>query len=647
MAGKMLMFKVTGKCESLFRPHQMGVGTPKGAEAAVHAIRAFVTSHTSRNKVLLKIDFKNAFNQVRRDVILNQVKINTPEIYQFVYQSYSEKSNLYFGSHSKEGCVIDSQEGVQQGDPLGPFLFSLAIKDLISSCESELNCWYLDDGTIASNPETVMEDYKKILQCSDSLGLSVNPNKCEIYIIDPDSQECKNAWKNFCKFTEGIKLIQKHDLTLLGAPILPEAIEGVLNSKLESLKLMASRLEEIDKHDALFLLRQCFAIPKVTYFFRTGPCFMKPEILEEYDQVIKEALTNILNMSFINESVWNQCTLPVKEGGLGVRSAKDLALPAYLSSRTASFQTASSILPTVLRDENSLFFNKGCEEWMKKLGLTTLNEFPVTQRGWDMPLYKLKLQSLIDNAQNDTEKARILSISSEWASDWLNALPLSSLGLKLSDVELPLLCSLRLGATLCQPHPCICGKNVESDGRHGLNCGQWSVSEVNHLIKRALSQIDCPSILEPKNLLDNGGLIPDGVTAFPYKQGKCLTWDFTCVNTISDSYVLECAKEASKGAAAAEYKKDRKYESLLENYIFIPIAVESFGSWGQRGMKFIKEIGRKIREKTGDKNATRHIVQAISMSVQRGNATSIMGTLGTQRKLDDYFDIILPKQINH
>ncbi len=61
---------------------------------------------------------------------------------------------------------------------------------------------------------------------------------------------------------------------------MPEAIEGVLNPKLESLKLMASRLEEIDKHDALFLLRQCFAIPKMTYFFRTGPCFMKPELIQ-------------------------------------------------------------------------------------------------------------------------------------------------------------------------------------------------------------------------------------------------------------------------------------------------------------------------------------------------------------------------------
>jgi hypothetical protein len=34
------------------------------------------------------------------------------------------------------------------------------------------------------------------------------------------------------------------------------------------------------------------------------------------------------------------------------------------------------------------------------------------------------------------------------------------------------------------------------------------------------------------------------------------------------------------------------------------IAVETFGSWGQRGLKFIKEIGKKIQEKTGNKNAT-------------------------------------------
>ena len=61
-----------------------------------------------------------------------------------------------------------------------------------------------------------------------------------------------------------------------------------------------------------------------------------------------------------------------------------------------------------------------------------------------------------------------------------------------------------------------------------------------------------------------------------------------------------------------------------------------------KGLKFIKEIGRKIQEKSGNKNATSHIIQAISMTVQRGNATSIMGTLGPQRKLEDFFDVISP-----
>ena len=46
----------------------------------------------------------------------------------------------------------------------------------------------------------------------------------------------------------------------------------------------------------------------------------------------------------------------------------------------------------------------------------------------------------------------------------------------------------------------------------------------------------------------------------------------------------------------------------------------------------------------GNKNATSHIIQAISMTVQRGNAISIMGTLGPLRKLEDFFDVISPRE---
>ena len=653
IAGKMLMCKINGKCETLLRPHQLGVGTPKGAEAAVHAIRAYVKSPETKNKVLLKVDMKNAFNNVRRDVILKLVKTHTPEIFQYVYQCYSTSSSLFFASYSEDGCVLESKEGVQQGDPLGPFLFSLAVMEKIKSLESELNLWYLDDGSLASDVETVISDYKKILDAKDSLGLPVNPIKCELYPINPETDEfSKNALERFCELTDGVRLIQDHELTLLGAPILPESFEGVLYPKLESLKLMVSRLEEIDKHDALFLLRHCFAIPKMVYFFRTSPCFLNSEILKMYDEVIKSALTNILNLQLIDDRTWEQCTLPVKYGGLGIRSAEEVALPAYLSSVRGSLGTTMSLLPNSITEEKNEFFEYGCGQWLLKSGKENVPENAIYQSEWDKPLCEIKLKNLIDNAESDADKARLLAVSSEGASNYLNALPMASLGLKLSDAELPIVIGLRLGATLCQPHQCICGKNVESDGLHGLNCDQQigrspRHTEANVLIKRALAQLEIPSILEPQHLIDSEGRVPDGVTAFPYKQGKCLTWDFTCINTICDTFLFQCAKEAGKAAVGGEKRKKSHYdEKLLKNYLFVPVAVETFGSWGPIGFKFIKEIGKKIQEKTGDKNATSHILQGISMSVQRGNAHSIMGTLGPQRKLEDYFDILLPRAEN-
>ena len=49
-----------------------------------------------------------------------------------------------------------------------------------------------------------------------------------------------------------------------------------------------------------------------------------------------------------------------------------------------------------------------------------------------------------------------------------------------------------------------------------------------------------------------------------------------------------------------------------------------------------------IKEKKGNENATSHIITVISMTVKRGNAVSIMGTLGPLRKLEDLFEVISP-----
>ena len=175
-----------------------------------------------------------------------------------------------------------------------------------------------------------------------------------------------------------MKLLEKHELTLLGSPILPEAIKTVLNAKIESLKLMTERLTTIGAHEALFLLRNCFSIPKLTYFLRTAPCFMERSIMHKYDNYIKDSLQKILNIH-LEEPAWNQSTLPVNLGGLGIKMASEVSLPAYLSSVSASMSTVKAMIPVSINDHQDSFYRLGSTEWMIKLNRNTLPENPLFQ----------------------------------------------------------------------------------------------------------------------------------------------------------------------------------------------------------------------------------------------------------------------------
>ena len=73
------------------------------------ATAALILEHNkdTKDKVILKIDMKNAFNTLRRDQILTKVKNEVPSIYKMVKQCYGQASNLYFNSDT----IIESKEG--------------------------------------------------------------------------------------------------------------------------------------------------------------------------------------------------------------------------------------------------------------------------------------------------------------------------------------------------------------------------------------------------------------------------------------------------------------------------------------------------------------------------------------------------------
>ena len=161
-------------------------------------------------------------------------------------------------------------------------------------------------------------------------------------------------------------------------------------------------------------------------------------------------------------------------------------------------------------------------------------------------------------------------MSSKNASDFLYALPIASLGLKLANSTLRVACALRLGSHVCQQHLCPCGVIVYPLGRHRLlsklQAGRHPRhSQINNIVKRALTTAEFPARLKPTGLCRKDGKHPEGLTLFPYKQGKYRLWDVTVVSTLAKSYIS--MKSDTPGTAADKaHCYSKKSETLKKNY---------------------------------------------------------------------------------
>ena len=244
---------------------------------------------------------------------------------------------------------------------------------------------------------------------------------------------------------------------------------------------------------------------------------------------------------------------------------------------------------------------------------------------------------------NDSSRAHLLAATTEYSGAWLTAMPILSLGLRMDDDTIRIAVELRLGSTLCHPHQCShCGAEVDSSAMQGLSC-RWSDGRhlrhaaINDFIHRALTSAKVPSQLEPSGLFRSDGKRPDGATIAPWKNGKCLVWDATCPDTIAPSYLRLSSREAGAVAIQTEERNKQKYSCLSSTHLFTPIAIESSGVFGTEAISFVRELGLRLKNVTGEPASRHYLIQKLSVAVQRGNAAAILGSMGGLATLEENF----------
>ena len=465
----------------------------------------------------------------------------------------------------------------------------------------------------------VAQAVEDIQTLGEPLGLKLNPSKCEV--INGSLADSHGAFQGFI-------YLDKSEASLLGAPILAgKAMDNILQGKCEELARGISRLCLLDLHDALILLRAAVGHPTIMNVLRAAPCVDNPA-LEHFDSMLRLGLSKIVNCE-LSDLAWIQAGLPIRDGGLGVRSVALLAPSAFLASAAATLDLQDAVL-SEMEQESDNYVPRVAARWSEMFEAEPLSGCAArSQRSWDAAAINHGKTALVLHNTNPIDRARLLAVSAPHAGDWLMALPVASCGLRLDNESIRVAVGLRLGCVLCSAHRCSCGAVVSDRGIHGLSCrlavGRLARhNAINDIIHRALGRAGVPAVLEPRGLTSSDERRPDGLTMIPWSEGRCLAWDATVSDSLADSHLNRTVHVAGAAAESAADAKNRKYADLPRSVTFVPVAVETLGPICSDGIEFITELGRRIASVSGDPRDTAFLFQRISIAVQRGNAASVL-----------------------
>lgn len=314
-------------------PTQLGVGSPGGVEPMVEILemeRDRVLGGEASRKVIC-LDMSNAFNSISRAVIAEATFRHAPQFYRLTKWAYGEPTPLILG----DGTIIPSSEGVRQGCPLGPFLFSLGLRakleqmsDLVGGV-SDIISSYLDDIMVVTHRPDMVARIVELFAPGDGVvvpldGLVLNVLK---------TREIDTA--SLVVSDDGFGLLG----SMVGGLV---ARRAFLNGKIQSTVRHLGRLRQLPAQVGLWLLREC-VVPENMHLLRTMDWngleadyqFLDGKLLEAVE-FFRKAIPDT-EVTSVMKTIYH---LPLSMGGCGIHSY----LATRRAARNASRESSRAIL---------------------------------------------------------------------------------------------------------------------------------------------------------------------------------------------------------------------------------------------------------------------------------------------------------------
>ncbi|MDP3213170.1 MAG: reverse transcriptase family protein [Deltaproteobacteria bacterium] len=630
LTSRLVCSKNAADFQAYFKPVQFGVAIRGGAEAIIHYTRAHLKREPDH--CLVQVDIKNAFNQVSRQSFFETLAQDFPSLFRYAKCFYGIEGQLFIN----DDTCIASREGVQQGDPLGPFLFCLAMHPVLSELTaSHPQCKvlaYMDDISILGPPAAAFRVFEDLKTLCAGVGLQVNPNKCVVF-----SRPLEGLGVDFG--ATPVVDLESGCIKVLGAPIGEVSACGSwLLDRTKEIIEASKCLAKLDSLQERWLLFKLCVAQSFTFFMRTCPMEVLGSGLSEESRPVSVWRTFLLEWLRREALIdtWlpgsqEQVFLPAILGGLGFVDPSHGADAAYYGSWCLVGSMLHEFDPALiahalesagngpLRDVFSAY--QRLNDGIRPEILAAADQLPTPESVIEGPclyvqsraaslLAKSHLEIILqhDNAFPEWSmedrvsiRARIRSCGGTGASSFLSTVP-SFPQLRMHNSEFAFSLRFRLGLNhpALQHHlgtKCKCGHTLScANDVHPVMCsgaGSLATGEsihsvvidrhnhVRNLLFGIVRRAGVAGTLEPVVGADINKKRLDIVATL---NGEETFFDVSICTATAPSYVSRASRANGRAAGEREYLKFQKYKNLVGEAFgtqLLPLVWESHGRAGE------------------------------------------------------------------